>query len=60
MLAHGKPLLWLCPSCEVEIEGVIDADLPLDRCRFNCHFCGWRCGAVIMEANELIREVRRV
>ena len=56
IIEQSKPLKWLCPHCEMEIEAEMLSAPDPDRA-YVCFFCGWRRSLAMMEYYGFVRPV---
>jgi hypothetical protein len=54
IIQQGRPLAWLCPHCEMEIEAEMMSEPHPDRA-FVCFFCGWKRSLAMMEYYGFVR-----
>jgi hypothetical protein len=54
IIQQGRPLRWLCPHCEMEIEAEMLSEPDPDRA-YVCFFCGWRRSLAMMEYYGFVR-----
>ncbi len=59
IIQQGRPLNWLCPHCEMEIEAEMLSEPHPDRA-YVCFFCGWRRSLAMMEYYGFVRPVEVV
>jgi hypothetical protein len=55
IIQQGRPLKWLCPHCEMEIEAEMLSE-PDPHRAYVCFFCGWRRSLAMMEYYGFVRE----
>ena len=56
IIEQSKPLKWLCPHCEMEIEAEM-LSAPDPERAYVCFFCGWRRSLAMMEYYGFVRAV---
>lgn len=54
IIQQGRPLHWLCPHCEMEIEAEMLSEPDPNRA-YVCFFCGWRRSLAMMEYYGFVR-----
>ncbi len=54
IIQQSKPLRWLCPHCEMEIEAEMLSEPDPNRA-YVCFFCGWRRSLAMMEYYGFVR-----
>jgi hypothetical protein len=54
IIQQSKPLRWLCPHCEMEIEAEMLSEPDPERA-YVCFFCGWRRSLAMMEYYGFVR-----
>ena len=59
IIQQGRPLKWLCPHCEMEIEAEMLSE-PDPQRAYVCFFCGWRRSLAMMEYYGFVRHVEPV